>query len=47
MGKKGKLNYVLFTVIMTVVFLLITEFVIWGAGGSILYDAITNYPLGS
>lgn len=44
---KKKMSKWLFTIIMTVVFLAITELVIWGHGGKFLVDAIKNYPQGN
>ncbi|MBR6134154.1 CPBP family intramembrane metalloprotease [Candidatus Saccharibacteria bacterium] len=44
---KKKMSKWLFTIIMTVVFLAITELVIWGSGGKFLVDAIKNYPQGN
>ena len=44
---KKKMSKWLFTIIMTAVFLAITELVIWGQGGKFLVDAIKNYPQGN
>ena len=44
---KKKMSKWLFTIIMTAVFLAITELVIWGSGGKFLVDAIKNYPQGN
>ena len=44
---KKRMSKWLFTIIMTVVFLAITELVIWGSGGKFLVDAIKNYPQGN
>lgn len=44
--KNSKKNSILFTIIMVVVFFLITEFLIWGYGSSILLTAISKYPKG-
>lgn len=44
---KKKMSKWLFTIIMTAVFLAITELVIWGSGGKFLIDAIKNYPQGN
>ena len=44
--KNSKKNSILFTILMVIVFFLITELLIWGYGSSILLAAITNYPKG-
>ncbi len=44
--KNSKKNSILFTITMVVVFFLITEFLIWGYGSSILLTAISKYPKG-
>ena len=41
--KPGKLTY---TIIMCIVFIIITEGVIWGYGGKLLLEAILNHPQG-
>lgn len=45
-GKK-KTNVFLYTIVMLLIFLFITEFVIYGYGGELLYLAISKYPQGS
>lgn len=47
MNKKKKPNVILYTFLMIIVFLSITELGIWGYGYGILIDAITKYPRGS
>ena len=44
--KNSKKNSILFTILMVIIFFLITELLIWGYGSSILLAAITNYPKG-
>lgn len=43
---KKKPNIFLFTILMIVVFFLITEVIIWGIGGTVLVTAVTGYPKG-
>lgn len=51
MGKinkvKKKPNIILYTVLMAIVFIIITELLIWGYGGQLLVKSIFNYPQGS
>ena len=44
--EKKRMNIVLYTLIMLAIFLFVTEFIIYGYGGSLLYDSISNYPQG-
>ena len=44
--EKKRMNIVLYTLIMLAKFLFVTEFIIYGYGGSLLYDSISNYPQG-
>jgi len=44
--EKKKPNIILYTLLMLFVFIFITQGIIWGYGGYIVYDAITNYPMG-
>ena len=44
--KNSKKNSILFTILMVIVFFLITELLIWGYGSSILLTAISKYPKG-
>ena len=46
MNKKEKIKALLFTVIMIIVFIIITE-IIWGKGSSFVYNSITYYPKGT
>lgn len=47
MNKKKKPNVILYTFLMIIVFLGITELGIWGYGSNTLIDAISKYPQGS
>jgi len=49
MGKKvkKKTNIVWYTLFMLFVFVFITEVVIYGYGGNLVFDAIVNYPQGN
>lgn len=44
--EKKKPNIVLYTLLMIFLFVIITEGIIWGYGGSLLYTSITNFPQG-
>lgn len=44
--KNNKKNIIVFTIIMLIVFFLITEFFIWGYASSLLLEAISKYPKG-
>lgn len=44
--QKKKMNIVLFTLIMLAIFLFVTEIIIYGYGGSTIYQAVTYYPQG-
>lgn len=44
--KKKKMNIVLFTILMLVIFLVVTEVVIYGYGAEFIYDSVVNYPQG-
>ncbi len=46
MDKKKKPNIVLYTLLMTFVFVFITEGIIYGYGGNLVFNAIVNYPQG-
>ena len=43
---KKKMNIVLYTIIMLVVFVAITELIIWGYGSGLIIKAVSNYPKG-
>ncbi len=45
-GKK-KPNIILYTLLMLFLFVFITEGIIWGHGGNLIFYAITNYPQGN
>lgn len=45
--KKKKINIVLYTLLMLIVFIFITNIIIWGYGGNLLFEAITSYPQGN
>lgn len=45
--KKKKVNPILFTIVMGITFLLITELFIYGIGSSILLESILYYPQGN
>ncbi len=47
MKNKKKPNIVLYTILMLIVFIIITELIIWGYGSGIILEAITNYPQGN
>lgn len=44
---KKKTNIVLYTLLMLFIFVFITEGIIYGYGGNLVFDAIVNYPQGS
>lgn len=44
--QKKKMNIILFTLIMLAIFLFVTEIIIYGYGGSTIYQAVTSYPQG-
>ena len=45
-SKKKKPNIILYTLVMLVVFVIITEVIIWGYAGGIISKVIINYPQG-
>jgi len=45
--EKKKINIVLYTLLMALIFVFVTEGIIYGYGGRIVYDSITNYPQGN
>ncbi len=45
--KKKKPNVILFTLLMIIIFLFITEGIIWGYGGNLIYYTISNHPQGN
>lgn len=45
--RKGKINIVLYTLLMLIVFVFITNIIIWGYGGNLMFEAITSYPQGN
>lgn len=47
MKNKKKPNIILYTIFMIIVFLIITELVIWGYGSGLILNAITKYPQGN
>ena len=44
---KKKPNVILYTLAMSFIFLFITQFIIYGYAGEIVYTAISEYPQGS
>ena len=44
--KKKRMNIVIFTLLMIVIFLFVTEIIIYGYGAEFIYDAVVNYPQG-
>ncbi|MGM9877903.1 MAG: lysostaphin resistance A-like protein [Bacilli bacterium] len=44
---KKKTNIVLYTMLMLFIFVFITEAIIYGYGGNLVFNAIVNYPQGS
>lgn len=45
--EKKKINIVLYTLLMSIVFIFVTEVVIYGYGGGLILNAIVNYPQGN